>query len=150
MCARTAHAPLIIRVPKGETSRITLKVARNVNYLTVRVAPDKTPVEGAFQACWPDPVDMHQDFLETFTGAPMLAHSMPVHISQRQRDFGIPSACWSHSICTCLLLLRPYVRLGAETVGRGISDLRVGCDSHTFEGASPTCKRLPSSYQRHC
>lgn len=28
------HAPLIIRVPKGETSRITLKVARDVNYLT--------------------------------------------------------------------------------------------------------------------
>ena len=37
MCVRVAHAPLIIRVPKGETSRITLKVARDVNYLTVRV-----------------------------------------------------------------------------------------------------------------
>ena len=33
-----------MRVPKGETSRITLKVARDVNYLTVRVTPSDSPV----------------------------------------------------------------------------------------------------------
>ena len=32
---RAATAPLIVRVSKGETSRITLKVGRDVNYLTV-------------------------------------------------------------------------------------------------------------------